>query len=156
MQGTALLVSPAAASTCRFALTSIKAFQNARPSLKGASLPLLSSKQQRRPLGVSYAEQPEQDYIVYDDKKSVFPAEACEELGGDACQMDGVGPEVKGSVAPSEPPQLSPTSSGPDREYVDYKESKTVFPGEACDDLGGEFCEPEYQSGVFPEKVGAK
>jgi len=26
-----------------------------------------------------------------------------------------------------------------------------VFPGEACDDLGGEFCEPEYQKDVFVE-----
>lgn len=23
-----------------------------------------------------------------------------------------------------------------------------VFPGEACDDLGGEFCEEPYQAGV--------
>lgn len=24
-----------------------------------------------------------------------------------------------------------------------------VFPAEACDDLGGEFCEPDYQTGVY-------
>lgn len=30
--------------------------------------------------------------------------------------------------------------------YVD--DCCRVFPGEACDDLGGEFCEPEYQRGV--------
>jgi len=26
-----------------------------------------------------------------------------------------------------------------------------VFPGEACDDLGGEFCEAPYQAGVSRE-----
>lgn len=24
-----------------------------------------------------------------------------------------------------------------------------VFPAEACDDLGGEFCEPDYQKDVY-------
>lgn len=27
----------------------------------------------------------------------------------------------------------------------------SVFPGEACDELGGEFCEPSYQEGVGKE-----
>jgi hypothetical protein len=31
-----------------------------------------------------------------------------------------------------------------------------VFPGEACEELGGDFCEPEFQEGVFPEKTSAK
>ena len=36
-----------------------------------------------------------------------------------------------------------------DREYLQYDSPKTVFPAEACDDLGGEFCDPEYQKGVY-------
>lgn len=30
-----------------------------------------------------------------------------------------------------------------------------VFPGEACDDLGGEFCEAPYQDGVSKELAHA-
>lgn len=33
---------------------------------------------------------------------------------------------------------------------------RRVFPGEACDDLGGEFCDPEYQQGVYQEAAAAK
>ena len=32
-----------------------------------------------------------------------------------------------------------------DREYEEYNSPKTVFREEACDDLGGEFCEPDFQ-----------
>ncbi|XWS68747.1 hypothetical protein CRYUN_Cryun04dG0118300 [Craigia yunnanensis] len=35
-----------------------------------------------------------------------------------------------------------------DREYL-VQQSQDVFLGEVCDDLGGEFCEPEYQTGVY-------
>lgn len=116
------------------------------------------SWRQRRSLNVCHGQQQQQqgqDYVVYDEKKSVFPAEACEEVGGDACDLEGVGPEVKAKASPAKKAATS-SLGGQDREYIDYKEAKTVFPGEACDELGGEFCEPEYQSGVFPEKAAAK
>ncbi|KAL6350295.1 hypothetical protein AAG906_004243 [Vitis piasezkii] len=72
--------------------------------------------------------------VDYSSTTSVFPAEACEVVGGEACDAE-----------------MSATE-GVDREYLEYNSPKTVFPGEACDDLGGEFCEPEYQEGVFQEK----
>ncbi|KAL9331154.1 hypothetical protein ACSQ67_000764 [Phaseolus vulgaris] len=36
-----------------------------------------------------------------------------------------------------------------EREYLEYNDPQTVFRGEACDDLGGSFCEHEYQKNVF-------
>lgn len=79
---------------------------------------------------------------------SVFPAEACETIGGEACDVE-MHPEVKltPDLRSSQPRDVSEEII--DREYLDYNTSKTVFPGEACDDLGGEFCEPEYQAGVY-------
>ncbi|KAK0592648.1 hypothetical protein LWI29_022933 [Acer saccharum] len=83
----------------------------------------------------------------YSSNVSVFPAEACETLGGDACDAD-MYPEVK--LKPdTESEKVKTSSELIEREYLDYDGSKTVFPGEACDDLGGEFCEPEYQTGVY-------
>ncbi|KAL5733865.1 hypothetical protein ACOSP7_031726 [Xanthoceras sorbifolium] len=83
----------------------------------------------------------------YSSANSVFPAEACETLGGDACEAD-MYPEVK--LKPETQSEKDRTTSEfIDREYQDYNGPKTVFPGEACDDLGGEFCEPEYQTGVY-------
>lgn len=100
------------------------------------------------------AQPPNQQYVDYAGNQSVFPAEACEELGGDSCAAEGVGPEVK--LKPTTPPELASAAQKkqqPEREYVDYESGKkTVFPGEACDDLGGEFCEGDYQKDVFPEK----
>eukprot|EP00244_Chara_vulgaris_P008442 TRINITY_DN331_c0_g1_i4.p1 TRINITY_DN331_c0_g1~~TRINITY_DN331_c0_g1_i4.p1 ORF type:complete len:187 (+),score=34.84 TRINITY_DN331_c0_g1_i4:180-740(+) len=104
-------------------------------------------------------------YIGYDPKKTVFPAEACDELGGEFCNVEGVGEEVNpqtSGAAAEEQPQAAPTgmfasifgkgaAEIPDREYVQYDSTKTVFPGEACDDLGGEFCAPDFQEGVFPD-----
>eukprot|EP00928_Gymnodinium_smaydae_P041326 TRINITY_DN27989_c0_g1_i1.p1 TRINITY_DN27989_c0_g1~~TRINITY_DN27989_c0_g1_i1.p1 ORF type:complete len:178 (-),score=2.70 TRINITY_DN27989_c0_g1_i1:164-619(-) len=85
--------------------------------------------------------------VNYDSATSVFPAEACETVGGDACDAE-MYPEVK-----LKPNDKSPTARNAqelvDREYFEYNESKTVFPDEACDDLGGEFCQPEYQEGVY-------
>ncbi len=73
-------------------------------------------------------------------------------VGGEACDAD-IYPEVKlkPEAAAGNRPAGSNTEAV-DREYLDYNSPKTVFPGEACDDLGGEFCEPEYQEGVFQEK----
>lgn len=91
-----------------------------------------------------------QEYVNYAGKESVFPAEAREEVGGDS-NTDGVGPEVKPKA--KEPKETPKSADGPNRVYVNYAGGKTVLPGEACDDLGGEFCEGDYQDGVYPEKA---
>ncbi|KAH7516807.1 hypothetical protein FEM48_Zijuj10G0173900 [Ziziphus jujuba var. spinosa] len=92
----------------------------------------------------------DQDNVTFDyygSKTSVFPAEACETIGGEACDVE-MYPEVK--LKPEAKKPTAGTAAEPvDRDYVEYDEPKTVFPGEACDDLGGEFCEPEYQKGVY-------
>ncbi|CAA7400504.1 unnamed protein product [Spirodela intermedia] len=102
---------------------------------------------------LAVAAAPENLIVDYSSSTSVFPAEACETIGGDACAVE-MFPEVK-------PPQQAAAAARAgaeevDREYLDYSERKTVFPGEACDDLGGEFCDPEYQQGVFNETAAAK
>eukprot|EP00475_Leptophrys_vorax_P034677 TRINITY_DN5628_c0_g1_i2.p1 TRINITY_DN5628_c0_g1~~TRINITY_DN5628_c0_g1_i2.p1 ORF type:complete len:141 (-),score=14.81 TRINITY_DN5628_c0_g1_i2:454-876(-) len=84
-----------------------------------------------------------------DSATTVFPAEACDELGGEFCEVDGVFAEVKLPPAPEKPVKQV---VGRDVGTVDYDGPKTVFPGEACDELGGEFCEPDYQAGVGAEK----
>nr|XP_043624100.1 light-regulated protein 1, chloroplastic [Erigeron canadensis] len=79
---------------------------------------------------------------------SVFPAEACETVGGVACDVD-MFPETKLRDEPSKPKpktKTSSSSSSVDREYLEYNSPKTVFISEACDDLGGEFCDPDYQT----------
>ncbi|WVZ71869.1 hypothetical protein U9M48_020401 [Paspalum notatum var. saurae] len=82
--------------------------------------------------------------VDYSSSSSVFPMEACELLGGDACSGQ-MYPEAK--LAPAAAAAAS-TKEEVEREYLSYDEPKTVFPGEACDDLGGEFCEQPYQDGV--------
>ncbi|XAR48239.1 hypothetical protein NMG60_11030992 [Bertholletia excelsa] len=84
--------------------------------------------------------------VDYSSMSSVFPAEACETVGGDACDVQ-MYPEVK--LSPEDKEARKTPSEGIEREYLEYNTPKTVFPGEACDDLGGEFCEPEYQQGVY-------
>ncbi|KAJ0638077.1 putative light regulated Lir1 [Helianthus annuus] len=69
-------------------------------------------------------------------KSSVFPAEACEILGGVACDVE-MFPETKPKEANTASSKHKVTTT--DREYLQ------VFIAEACDDLGGEFCEPAYQ-----------
>ncbi|KAF7113909.1 hypothetical protein RHSIM_RhsimUnG0101500 [Rhododendron simsii] len=78
---------------------------------------------------------------------SVFPAEACETVGGDAFDAE-MYPEVKLDPETSNATNKTSTEMV-DRDYLEYDIPKTVFPGEACDDLGGEFCEPDYQRGVY-------
>ncbi|XP_071705635.1 light-regulated protein 1, chloroplastic-like [Rutidosis leptorrhynchoides] len=79
---------------------------------------------------------------------SVFPAEACDTVGGDACNVE-MFPETKFRQQQPDPNvKVPPTASQIDREYLQYDSPKTVFIAEACDDLGGEFCEPSYQTGV--------
>ncbi|KAL7145848.1 hypothetical protein ABFS83_06G001500 [Erythranthe nasuta] len=81
--------------------------------------------------------------VNYSSPISVFPAEACETVGGEACLAD-IGPEVKLEPAQTNTPKK--TASEPiDREYLDYtQDSRTVLLGEACEVLGGDFCEPPY------------
>uniref|UniRef100_A0A1J3E3X8 Light-regulated protein n=1 Tax=Noccaea caerulescens TaxID=107243 RepID=A0A1J3E3X8_NOCCA len=82
--------------------------------------------------------------IDYNSLLSVFPAEACETISGYACSAD-IYPEVKLDTKPV-PRPVAPEPV--DREYIEYNNPKTVFRAEACDDLGGEFCEPDYQKDV--------
>uniref|UniRef100_A0A5B7C9Q8 Putative light-regulated protein n=1 Tax=Davidia involucrata TaxID=16924 RepID=A0A5B7C9Q8_DAVIN len=85
--------------------------------------------------------------VDYSSTASVFPAEACDTIGGEACDAE-MYPEVK---LDQEPKSNTPKTASEmvDREYLEYDSPKTVFPAEACDDLGGEFCDPEYQEGVY-------
>lgn len=89
--------------------------------------------------------------IDYSSSVSVFPMEACDLLGGDACNGP-MFPEAKPASAAA---AASRSVVGVDRDYLSYDEPKTVFPGEACDDLGGEFCEAPYQDGVSRELAHA-
>ncbi|XP_074564966.1 light-regulated protein, chloroplastic [Curcuma longa] len=84
----------------------------------------------------------------YSSTVSVFPMEACDVLGGEACNTK-MFPEVKLAASDSNTTGSTAASEEIERDYLEYDDSKTVFPGEACDDLGGEFCEAEYQSGVY-------
>ncbi|XP_059316251.1 light-regulated protein, chloroplastic [Lycium ferocissimum] len=83
----------------------------------------------------------------YSSMTSVFPAEACEIIGGEACDVE-MYPESKLKSSPTSTRRTT-TLESVDREYLAYNEPKTVFLGEACDDLGREFCEAEYQTGVY-------
>ncbi|KAJ6702131.1 LIGHT-REGULATED PROTEIN-LIKE [Salix koriyanagi] len=80
--------------------------------------------------------------VDYSSVTSVFPAEACETVGGEACDVE-MYPEVK--LKPDARSTTLSTSEQIDREYLEYDSAKTVFVDEACDDLGGEFCDPGYQ-----------
>ncbi|XP_042501151.1 light-regulated protein, chloroplastic [Macadamia integrifolia] len=110
-------------------------------------LPLLESAQASRCPSIKAASSTDPSAVDYSSTISVFPAEACETIGGEACAAE-MYPEAKiktedgNGVARTVPEMV-------DRDYVEYNEPKTVFPGEACDDLGGEFCEPDYQKGVY-------
>ncbi|KAJ7971776.1 light-regulated protein [Quillaja saponaria] len=86
--------------------------------------------------------------VDYTSVISVFPAEACETIGGDACLAD-IYPEVKLEPEPRNDTARIAATEDVDRQYLEYNDSKTVFQSEACDDLGGHFCEAEYQRGVY-------
>ncbi|ERN06212.1 light-regulated protein [Amborella trichopoda] len=92
--------------------------------------------------------------VDYSSSTSVFPAEACDTVGGEACAAV-MYPEVK-PKAQSTTSKVKTVTEEVEREYLEYNEPKTVFPNEACDDLGGEFCEAEYQKGVFKEEASPK
>ncbi|RLN21980.1 light-induced protein 1-like [Panicum miliaceum] len=107
----------------------------------------------RRSVGAAAVVAAEPAEVDYSSSFSVFPMEACELLGGDACSAQ-MYPEAKlaGAAAAAE---AASRREEVERDYLSYDESKTVFPGEACDDLGGEFCEAPYQAGVSRELAHA-
>ncbi|PIN24222.1 hypothetical protein CDL12_03043 [Handroanthus impetiginosus] len=82
--------------------------------------------------------------VNYNSTTSVFPAEACETNGGDSCLAETF-PEVKLKPEPKNKPKMATEPF--EREYLDYTDPKTVLLADACDVLGGEFCEPPYQMG---------
>lgn len=82
--------------------------------------------------------------VNYSSTISVFPAEACETIGGDTCLAD-IYPEVKLEAEAKKPKTVS---EAVEREYLEYTDPRTVLLGEACDVLGGEFCNPPYQMGI--------
>ncbi|KAI4375411.1 hypothetical protein MLD38_013283 [Melastoma candidum] len=87
--------------------------------------------------------------VDYTSSFSVFPAEACETIGGDACSA-AMYPEANlSALQPIININIEQATEDMDREYLEYTAPKTVFPAEACDDLGGEFCERPYQRGVY-------
>ncbi|OWM87758.1 light-regulated protein, chloroplastic-like [Punica granatum] len=88
------------------------------------------------------------DTVDYSSMTSVFPAEACETIGGDACLAD-IYPEARIESNATRVDVTIKSEESVEREYLDYASAKTVFPAEACDDLGGEFCERPYQRGVY-------
>lgn len=67
--------------------------------------------------------------------------EAYDLLDGDACnaQIYSVASAVSRRVEKVE------------RDYLSYDEPRTVFSGEVCNDLGGEFCDVSYHADVFRE-----
>ncbi|KAJ3708834.1 hypothetical protein LUZ61_012539 [Rhynchospora tenuis] len=91
----------------------------------------------------------EPSVISYDSPISVFPMEACDLIGGDACDVRMFRETKLEAVASRSDARVATEEF--DRDYLEYNESRTVFPGEACDNLGGEFCEAPYQSGVAQE-----
>ena len=64
--------------------------------------------------------------------------EACDLIGGEACNVQ-MYPEAKLSSSAAVAVSRA-AAEEVDRDYLSYDEPTTVFPEEACDDLGGEFC----------------
>ncbi|KAK9271508.1 hypothetical protein L1049_001868 [Liquidambar formosana] len=122
-------------------LTPSKSFSTHRsfsPKLAG---PIASRSSAIKATAVAY----DTSTVDYSSMFSVFPAEACETIGGEACVAD-IYPEVKFQP---EARNNRRASEFIDREYLEYNDSKTVFRAEACDALGGKFCGREYQRGVY-------
>ncbi|XP_057530851.1 LOW QUALITY PROTEIN: light-regulated protein 1, chloroplastic [Amaranthus tricolor] len=87
----------------------------------------------------------------YNSPFSVFPAEACEIVEGDACAAV-MYPDSRLNLMPQKmmSGNNKTVSEQVEREYFDYNtDPKSVLRGEACDDLGGEFCEAPYMKGVY-------
>uniref|UniRef100_J3KVL6 Light-regulated protein n=2 Tax=Oryza brachyantha TaxID=4533 RepID=J3KVL6_ORYBR len=81
--------------------------------------------------------------VDYSSNISVFPMEACDLIGGEACNVQ-MYPEAK-LPSSSSATAAAARAEEVERDYLSYDEPRTVFPEEACDDLGGEFCEAPYQ-----------
>ncbi|KFK33595.1 hypothetical protein AALP_AA5G034300 [Arabis alpina] len=128
---TILLLLPSPVSSPKLTLLLPQTINTNKASRLSSLRPNSTSPSTSDPLTVDYN----------DSLLSVFPAEACETISGYACSAD-IYPEVKLETKPVSRP---PVASEPvDREYLEYNSPKTVFLEEACDDLGGEFCEPDY------------
>jgi len=114
-----------------------------------SSLPKLTGSLSSRfsPIKATADVASETSVVDYSSAFSVFPAEACETIGGEACVAE-MYPEVKlKPEARSNKAQIAAESI--EREYIEYTSPKTVLPGDACDVLGGEFCKRPYQRGVY-------
>ncbi|KAI8541258.1 hypothetical protein RHMOL_Rhmol08G0047600 [Rhododendron molle] len=112
-----------------------------------SALPKLTASPSSRVSLIKASADNEPSVVDYSSAFSVFPAEACETIGGEACAAEmypevELKPEARSNITKS-------TSESIDREYLEYTSPKTVLPGEACDVLGGEFCERPYQKGVY-------
>ncbi|KAL8121451.1 light-regulated protein, chloroplastic [Apium graveolens] len=142
---TYLLPSPFFSFRCQ---KSIITYQRSAASSIFTPVKPSSKNNKLKTSSVSASPQDNNSIVDYNSKTSVFPAEACETIGGEACDVE-IYPEAK-LIPDFKSSQTRIVSEETvDREYLDYNTPKTVFPGEACDDLGGEFCEPEYQAGVY-------
>ncbi|XP_065853352.1 light-regulated protein, chloroplastic [Euphorbia lathyris] len=112
-------------------------------SSKSMAMPRTSfTRLQTSRCSIFKAKQDDIDEVDYSSMVSVFPAEACETIGGEACEVEmypeaKLKPEAKNTKTNTATEQI-------DRDYLEYSNPKTVFIEEACDDLGGEFCEPEF------------
>ncbi|KAK9120225.1 hypothetical protein Scep_018318 [Stephania cephalantha] len=111
------------------------------PTKTSATLPRTPSKIRANARIKASAAALETSTVDYSSEHSVFPAEACETIGGEACWY-GILPEAK--LEPQDKETVTAAQELVDREYLEYNDPKTVFRGEACDDLGGEFCQPGY------------
>ncbi|XP_058179921.1 light-regulated protein, chloroplastic [Rhododendron vialii] len=112
-----------------------------------SALPKLTASPPSRVSLIKATAANEPSVVDYSSAVSVFPAEACETIGGEACDAEmypevEFKPEARSNIAKS-------ASESIEREYLEYTSPKTVLPGEACDVLGGEFCERPYQRGVY-------
>ncbi|CBI21280.3 hypothetical protein AAG906_023432 [Vitis piasezkii] len=108
---------------------------------------LATSLTSRRPPIKAAAAAYDSSTVDYNSMTSVFPAEACDVIGGEACLADCY-PEVR--LKQEARNRAARTASEvTERDYYEYNDAKTVFRAEACDDLGGLFCEREYQRGVY-------
>lgn len=62
--------------------------------------------------------------MLYICVSSVFPAEACETIGGEACDVE-MFPEVKPAAPDSNITRARVGSEEVEREYVEYNDQKT-------------------------------
>ncbi|KAI3720469.1 hypothetical protein L6452_21387 [Arctium lappa] len=126
-------------SSCFLPLQSSSTFSNTILKLKHPPQLIQQPSIISIKLKAAASDTPQVDYNSM--ASSVFPAEACETVGGVACDVE-MFPETKLKEAAEPKPKLT-TAQTVDREYVEYNSPKTVFIAEACDDLGGEFCDAD-------------